>query len=187
MYYQQCAAVKYLCCWWRMGSQCKCQQERLESTMGKQLGRTWIEVNNGGNRFVGDGLHHPQILQNCPVEEILHADGWFLVHARYKKLSCKMHQKKKRCSNCTIIVIQVPASVFWLISIPGTIIHIFKNLWVYGKCHTVTSLIANVIGRLLTVQDANRFYHFDSGLLTCDRDKLICNWHFLILLYLFCF
>jgi hypothetical protein len=58
----------------------------------------------------------------------------------------------------------------------------FKNLWVYGKCHTVTSLIANVIGRLLTVQDANRFYHFDGALLTCHRD-----WHFLILLYLFCF
>jgi hypothetical protein len=49
--------------------------KRLESTVGKQLGRTWIEVNNGGNRFVGDGQHHPQILQNCPVEEILHADG----------------------------------------------------------------------------------------------------------------
>ncbi len=75
MYYLQRAAVKYLCCWWRMGSQCKCQQERLESTVGKQLGHTWIEVNNGGNRFVGDGQHHPQILQNCPVEEILHADG----------------------------------------------------------------------------------------------------------------
>jgi hypothetical protein len=34
-----------------MGSQCKCQQERLESTVGKQLGCTWIEVNNGGNRL----------------------------------------------------------------------------------------------------------------------------------------
>jgi len=43
--------------------------------VGKQLGSTGIEVNNGGNRFVGDGQHHPQILQNCPVEEILHADG----------------------------------------------------------------------------------------------------------------
>jgi hypothetical protein len=45
---------------------------------------------------------------------------------------------------------------FWLISIPGTTIRI-SRICGYMVSATVTSLIANVIGRLLTVQDPNRF------------------------------
>lgn len=52
-------------------------------------------------------------------------------------------------------------------SIPGSTIHVIKNLRVCGDCHTVIKLISKIVSREIIVRDAKRFHHFKDGLCSC--------------------
>ncbi|CAM9001330.1 unnamed protein product [Rhodiola kirilowii] len=52
-------------------------------------------------------------------------------------------------------------------TIPGTVIHISKNLRVCSDCHTAIKLIAKVVNREIVVRDSKRFHHFKDGGCSC--------------------
>ncbi|XP_057542533.1 pentatricopeptide repeat-containing protein At3g26782, mitochondrial [Amaranthus tricolor] len=52
-------------------------------------------------------------------------------------------------------------------SVPGTTIHVIKNLRVCGDCHTVIKLISKIVNREIVVRDSKRFHHFKDGTCSC--------------------
>jgi hypothetical protein len=52
-------------------------------------------------------------------------------------------------------------------SVPGSTIHVIRNLWVCGDCHSVIKLISKTVSREIVVRDAKRFHHFKDGLCSC--------------------
>jgi hypothetical protein len=49
----------------------------------------------------------------------------------------------------------------------GTTLRIRKNLQVCEDCHTSTKFISKIVGRVIMVQDANRFHHFKDSVCSC--------------------
>jgi hypothetical protein len=49
----------------------------------------------------------------------------------------------------------------------GQALTIFKNLRVCGDCHNATKHASKVLGRKLTVKDANRWHVFEEGKCSC--------------------
>ena len=52
-------------------------------------------------------------------------------------------------------------------SAEGQPLTIFKNLRVCGDCHNATKHASKVLGRKLTVKDANRWHVFEHGTCSC--------------------
>ena len=52
-------------------------------------------------------------------------------------------------------------------SVPGSTIHVIRNLRVCGDCHSVIKLISKTVSREIVVRDAKRFHHFKDGLCSC--------------------
>ncbi|GJW15878.1 pentatricopeptide repeat-containing protein [Tanacetum coccineum] len=45
-------------------------------------------------------------------------------------------------------------------SVPGSTIHVIKNLRICGDCHETIKLIAKIVGRQIVIRDSKRFHHF---------------------------
>ncbi|KAL6011739.1 Pentatricopeptide repeat-containing protein, mitochondrial [Asimina triloba] len=52
-------------------------------------------------------------------------------------------------------------------TLPGTTIHVIKNLRVCGDCHNAIKLIAKIVDREIIVRDSHRFHHFRDGFCSC--------------------
>lgn len=52
-------------------------------------------------------------------------------------------------------------------TVPGTVIHVIKNLRVCGDCHTVIKMISKIVNREIVVRDCKRFHHFKNGACSC--------------------
>ncbi|CAM6025802.1 unnamed protein product [Sphagnum balticum] len=143
------------------------ERQRNERGVKKQLGRTWIEVNNEVHTFVVDDQKHPQISQ---------------IHAQLKRLSGLMHDAGYvPVTEFVLHDVEEESKVFHLChhseklaiafglinTDPGTPLRIMKNLRVCEDCHTSTKFIAKLVGRTIMVRDANRFHHFQDGVCSC--------------------
>ncbi|XP_047086778.1 pentatricopeptide repeat-containing protein At3g26782, mitochondrial-like [Lolium rigidum] len=51
--------------------------------------------------------------------------------------------------------------------VPGSIIHVIKNLRVCTDCHTAMKFISRISGREIIVRDLQRFHHFKDGSCSC--------------------
>eukprot|EP01018_Ginkgo_biloba_P016364 Gb_15262 [translate_table: standard] len=133
----------------------------------KKPGFSWIEVKNRVHTFVAQDRSHPQTEEIYAMLERLSGkmeeagyvpDTNFVlrdVEEEYKEHSLWYHSEKL-------------AIGFGLLStLPGTSIHIIKNLRVCGDCHTAIKFISKIVGREVIVRDANRFHHFNDGLCSC--------------------
>jgi len=143
------------------------ERQRKERGAKKQLGRTWIEVNNEVHTFVVQDQDHPQMIE---------------IHAELQRLSGLMHNAGY--VPCTELVLddveeeekvshlchhsKKLAIAFGLINTaPGTPLRIRKNLRVCKDCHTSTKFISKIVRRAIMVRDANRFHHFEDGVCSC--------------------
>ncbi len=143
------------------------EQQRKEKGAQRQPGHTWIEVNNEVHTFVVEDRDHPQMIE---------------IHAELQRLSGLMHDSGY--VPCTELVLddlgeeekvfrlchhsEKLAIAFGLINTaPGTPLRIRKNLRVCKDCHTSTKFISKIVGRSITVRDANRFHHFEDGVCSC--------------------
>uniref|UniRef100_J3MK55 DYW domain-containing protein n=2 Tax=Oryza brachyantha TaxID=4533 RepID=J3MK55_ORYBR len=52
-------------------------------------------------------------------------------------------------------------------SVPGSVIHIIKNLRVCSDCHTAMKFITKITGREIIIRDLQRFHRFKDGLCSC--------------------
>jgi hypothetical protein len=125
----------------------------------KQLGCTWIEVNNEVQTFVVDDQGH-QMIEICAelkrLSGLMHDAGYapytkFVLHdvEEEEKVSHLHHHREKL------------AVAFRLINTaPGTPLQIIKNLWVCEDCHTLKKFISKAVGRAIMVRETNLFHHF---------------------------
>uniref|UniRef100_A0A0E0LJI7 DYW domain-containing protein n=1 Tax=Oryza punctata TaxID=4537 RepID=A0A0E0LJI7_ORYPU len=53
-------------------------------------------------------------------------------------------------------------------SVPGSVIHIIKNLRICSDCHTAMKFITKITEREIIIRDLQRFHHFKEGLCSCQ-------------------
>jgi pentatricopeptide repeat protein len=145
----------------------KVRKTMREQGLQKNPGCAWIEIKNKVYAFrVGD-RSQPQseaiyaTLENLATqmkEEGYVPDTNFVLH--------DVEEEEKEYMLCGHS--EKLAIIFGLINTcPGTPLRIIKNLRVCGDCHSATKVISKIVGREITVRDANRFHHFKDGLCSC--------------------
>ncbi len=124
--------------------------------MKKQLGCTWIEVNNEVHTFVVDNQDHPQMIEIH--RELQRLSG--LMHdircVPYTKLALHNVEEEEKlfllCHHSKKLVIACGL----INRAPGIPLQIRKNLQVCEDCHTSTKFISKIVKRAIMVRDANR-------------------------------
>ncbi|KAJ7569689.1 hypothetical protein O6H91_01G088800 [Diphasiastrum complanatum] len=145
----------------------KIRNQMKEAGVKKMHGCCWIEVDNQLHAFVVGDATHPQSKE-------IHAELDRLVGlmkmAGYKpNLSFVLDDvEDEEKENALCGHSEKQAIAFGLISTPfGTPIRIKKNLGVCGDCHNATKIISKIVGRDISVMDANKYHHFKDGFCSC--------------------
>ncbi|KAJ7514127.1 hypothetical protein O6H91_23G029100 [Diphasiastrum complanatum] len=145
----------------------KIRNQMKEAGVKKMPGCSWIEVDDQLHAFVVGDATHPQSKE-------IHAELDRLVGlmkmAGYKpNLSFVLDDvEDEEKENALCGHSEKQAIAFGLINMPfGTPIRIKKNLRVCSDCHNATKIISKIVGRDISVMDANRNHHFKDGFCSC--------------------
>ncbi|CAM6097174.1 unnamed protein product [Calypogeia fissa] len=133
----------------------------------KKAGRSWIEVDNKVNEFVGGDSSHPEskaiYAYINKLTEQMKAEGYI---PDTQLVLLNIEEKEKELAICSHS--EKLAIAYGLMRIPGAKpIRVYKNLRVCSDCHTATKFISKVTGREIIARDASRFHHFKDGLCSC--------------------
>jgi hypothetical protein len=117
------------------------EQQRKEKGVKKQLGRTWIEVNNKVHKFVGDDQDHPQTIEICAqlqrLSGLLHTTGYVL-YTKSLLHDVKQVEMVSHLCHCSMKL----AITLGVINIAhGPPLQIMKSLQVCEDCQTSTEFI----------------------------------------------
>ncbi|KAJ7540063.1 hypothetical protein O6H91_10G000500 [Diphasiastrum complanatum] len=141
----------------------KIRNEMKEAGVKKMPGCSWIEVDNQLHAFVVGDATHPQSKE---IQAELDRLVGLMKKAGYKpNLSFVLDDVEENalCGHS-----EKQAIAFGLINTPfGTPIRIKKNLRVCFDCHNATKIISKIVGRDISVMDANRYHHFKDGFCSC--------------------
>ncbi|KAJ7534725.1 hypothetical protein O6H91_12G000400 [Diphasiastrum complanatum] len=151
----------------RMDEVAKIRKEMKDIGVKKVPGCSWIEVDKQVHTFVGGDASHPQ--SKKIFAELDRLVGLMKEAGYTPDLSFvldDMEDEEKEIALCKHS--EKLAIAFGLISTPsGTPIRIKKNLHMCGDCHNATKIISKIMGRDISVMDANRFHHFKNGVCSC--------------------
>ncbi|KAL4202273.1 hypothetical protein AMTRI_Chr02g262910 [Amborella trichopoda] len=133
----------------------------------KELGCSWIEVDNQVHVFLVDDTVHPCVHEVYALLEKLGAsmsklgyvpDTRFVLHdvgLEQKEYGLSTHSEKL-------------AVDFGLLKLPpGSEIRVLKKLMICGDCHTAMKFMSKVVEREIIVRDGKRFHHFKYGECSC--------------------
>ncbi|KAJ7522179.1 hypothetical protein O6H91_19G086300 [Diphasiastrum complanatum] len=145
----------------------KIRNQMKEAGVKKMPGCSWIEVDNQLHAFVVGDATHPQSKE---IQAELDRLVGLMKMAGYKPnlnfVLDDVEDEEKENALCGHSEKQ--AIAFGLINTPfGTPIRIKKNLRVCGDCHSATKIISKIVGRDISVMDANRYHHFKDGFCSC--------------------
>ncbi|XP_077209969.1 tetratricopeptide repeat (TPR)-like superfamily protein [Tasmannia lanceolata] len=133
----------------------------------KAPGYSLVELKSKIHVFlVGDRKHpqHEEIYQYLETLYVKMKDAGYVPDTRLVLHDVDQEEKE------TILRVHSEklAVAFGIINtVPGTTIHVIKNLRVCGDCHTAIKLIAKIVDREIVVRDSNRFHHFKGGFCSC--------------------
>ncbi|KAJ7540216.1 hypothetical protein O6H91_10G005600 [Diphasiastrum complanatum] len=145
----------------------KIRNEMKEAGVKKMPGCSWIEVDNQLHAFVVGDATHPQSKE---IQAELDRLVGLMKKAGYKpNLSFVLDDvEDEEKENVLCEHSEKLAIAFGLINTPyGTPIRIKKNFPICGDCHNATKIISKIVGRDISVMDANRYHHFKDGLCSC--------------------
>ncbi|KAJ7518479.1 hypothetical protein O6H91_21G071200 [Diphasiastrum complanatum] len=140
---------------------------RKEAGVKKVPGRSWIEIDNQLHAFVVGDATHPQSKE---IQAELDRLVGLMKKAGYKpNLSFVLEDvEDEEKENALCGHSEKQAIAFGLINTPfGTPIRIKKSLRVCGDCHNATKIISKIVGRDISVMDADRYHHFKDGFCSC--------------------
>ncbi|KAJ7529945.1 hypothetical protein O6H91_15G072100 [Diphasiastrum complanatum] len=145
----------------------KIRNEMKEAGVKKMPGCSWIEVDNQVHAFVVGDVTHPQskeILAELDRLVGLMKEVGYIPDLSFVVDDVEDDEKENAlCQHSEKLAI-----AFGLINTPpGTPIRIKKNLRVCGDCHSATKIISKIVGREISVMDANRSHHFKDGFCFC--------------------
>ncbi|KAJ7517124.1 hypothetical protein O6H91_21G011200 [Diphasiastrum complanatum] len=145
----------------------KIRNQMKEAGVKKMAGCSWIEVDNQLHAFVVGDATHPQSKE---IQAELDRLVGLMKMAGYKpNLSFVLDDvEDEEKENALCGHSEKQAIAFGLINTPfGTPIRIKKNLRVCCDCHNATKIISKIVGRDISVMDANRYHHFKDGFCSC--------------------
>eukprot|EP01018_Ginkgo_biloba_P016521 Gb_02086 [translate_table: standard] len=133
----------------------------------KNPGCTWIVVKNNVHAFLVGDRSHPQSEEIYATLENLSGQmksAGYVPNTNFVLHDIQDEEKERiLCGHSEKLAI-----AFGLINTcPGTPLQITKNLRVCGDCHSATKFISKIVGREISVRDANRFHHFKDGTCSC--------------------
>ncbi|KAJ7558889.1 hypothetical protein O6H91_04G060700 [Diphasiastrum complanatum] len=145
----------------------KIRNEMKDAGVKKVPGCSWIEVDNKVHAFVVGDATHPQskeILAELDRLVALMKEAGYVPDLSFVLDDVEDEEKENAlCQHSEKLAI-----AFGLINtLPGTPICIKKNLRVCGDCHNATKLISKIVGREISLMDANRSHHFKDGFCIC--------------------
>lgn len=133
----------------------------------KEPGYSWVDLGKESHMFCAGEVLHPMkdeilgLLRKLDLEMKRRGyvpDTSFVLHdLEQQEKEDQLHLHSERLA----------VALGLLKSVPGTAIHVVKNLRICGDCHTVLKLICSIVGREIVVRDANRFHHFNDGKCSC--------------------
>eukprot|EP01018_Ginkgo_biloba_P000474 Gb_25130 [translate_table: standard] len=133
----------------------------------KETGCSWIEIKNRVHTFFVRDRSHPlteEIYAKLDDLTMQMKDTGYVPDTNFVLRDVEEEQKEQfLCHHSERLAIAFGL----IITPPGTLIRIFKNLRVCGDCHTATKCMSKIVGREIVVRDANRFHHFKDGLCSC--------------------
>jgi pentatricopeptide repeat protein len=134
----------------------------------KKPGWSWIEVKNKVHTFTAGDRSHPQMSEIYEFLEKLAMkmkDAGYMPDMKYVLHDVEEEDKEYHLYHHS----EKLAIAFGLIStVTGTPIQIVKNIRVCHDCHVSIKFISQIVGREITVRDANRFHHFKDGICSCS-------------------
>ncbi|KAL0464751.1 UNVERIFIED_CONTAM: Pentatricopeptide repeat-containing protein [Sesamum latifolium] len=135
--------------------------------VGKEPGRSWIEMNGKVHTFTSEDRIHPETEEiYFKVDEmitLIKAAGYipdmnFALHDVSEE--AKVHGLAYHSEKLAV--------AFGLLHLPvGAPIRIYKNIRVCGDCHIAMKFISRVYSRNIILRDSNRFHHFKEGTCSC--------------------
>ncbi|KAL0425953.1 UNVERIFIED_CONTAM: Pentatricopeptide repeat-containing protein [Sesamum radiatum] len=135
--------------------------------VGKEPGRSWIEMNGKVHTFTSEDRSHPDTEDiYFKVDEmitLIKAAGYvpdmnFALHDVSEE--AKVHGLAYHSEKLAV--------AFGLLHLPvGAPIRIYKNIRVCGDCHTAMKFISRVYNRHIILRDSNRFHHLKEGTCSC--------------------
>jgi len=127
----------------------------------KQLGCSWVEVNNEVHKFVVDDQDHPQMIEICAelkrLSELMYDAGVCDIH---KIVLHDVEEEEKVLHLCHHSE-KLAIALGLINTTPGTPLQINKYLQVCDDCHNSTKFISKIIGRAIMVRDTNCFHHLE--------------------------
>ncbi|XP_057479957.1 pentatricopeptide repeat-containing protein At3g62890-like [Actinidia eriantha] len=139
-------------------------ERRIESDPGC----SWIEVDGIVHEFrVADRLH-PQIVEiRDKLKEILKkaSVGGYVANATQVSFDLNDEEKEQAVAWHSE---KLAVAFALMITPPGTLIRIVKNLRSCEDCHSALKVISKVFGREIIVRDRSRFHTFKEGGCSCN-------------------
>nr|GMC64805.1 pentatricopeptide repeat-containing protein At1g25360 [Ipomoea batatas] len=131
-----------------------------ERGVKKELGCSWIEVENKIHVFLVDDTKHPEIQAVYNYLEELAVKmrkAGYIPDTKYVLQDMETEQKEYALSTHS----EKLAVVFGLLKLPhSATIRVFKNLRICGDCHNAFKFMSKVEAREIIVRDGKRFHHF---------------------------
>ncbi|KAL0348179.1 UNVERIFIED_CONTAM: Pentatricopeptide repeat-containing protein, chloroplastic [Sesamum angustifolium] len=134
----------------------------------KTTGWSWVEYDRKMHKFiVGDRSHEKSVEIYHTLAELkmkMQAAGYIAdksnvlrdVEDEDKEEMVGTHSEKLAVAFCL------------LVSEPGTVIRVVKNLRICWDCHTAIKMISKLERREIIVRDNNRFHHFKDNMCSCN-------------------
>ncbi|XP_074569315.1 pentatricopeptide repeat-containing protein At5g04780, mitochondrial [Curcuma longa] len=138
-----------------------------DSSVKKEIGKSWINAKGKVHIFVVGENNHPRIAEVYAKLEDLRNEIdrlEYKLEVKYDLHDVEADQKEKLLRYHS----ERLALGFGLIELPGGIpIRIYKNLRVCGDCHLFLKIASRITGREIIARDTNRFHHFNGGNCSC--------------------
>ncbi|GAB4845618.1 hypothetical protein Ancab_039020 [Ancistrocladus abbreviatus] len=133
------------------------------------LGCSWIEVNGVVHEFHVDDQLHPQIQQiQDKLNEILRKAklGGYVANTMEVTFDLSEEDREQAVARHSE---KLAIAFGLLVTEPGTLIRIVKNLRTCEDCHSALKAISLVCEREIVVRDRSRFHSFKEGKCSCNN------------------
>ncbi|XP_078181371.1 tetratricopeptide repeat (TPR)-like superfamily protein [Carex rostrata] len=139
-----------------------------KKAMVKPPGYSMVELKGAIHTFLVGDARHPQ---HKEVYKYLNKLSIKMQEAGYvPDTSSVLHDVDEEEKRKLLWVHSEKLAVCFAIinTVPGTTIHVIKNLRMCGDCHSAIKLIAKLLKREIVVRDSHRFHQFKDGFCTCE-------------------
>ncbi|MQL76188.1 hypothetical protein Taro_008586 [Colocasia esculenta] len=144
------------------------RQMMRERGVNKMTGYSWVESGGQVHHFMAGDQSHPRIKDIYKVLEEYGRKMRGLGYSADKSWSLRDVEEEEKEEMVGTHSEKLAIGFALLVTEPGTVVRVVKNLRICGDCHVAIKLISQLSGRELLVRDNNRFHCFRDGECSCQ-------------------